>query len=115
MVTAYPNATVRFESYGVAPDLWGATQANFMVAVPGRHAIETAVMLNDPAATFLASELAADASEAFRQEMARTIGQLWLESAIARGGHVAPAITVSRATLQAEPWLVEKLRAARSS
>lgn len=55
MTTSASTGNVRFEGMGVGTEIWGATQANFLVLVPPQHAKEAAVLLNDPAAKQLAS------------------------------------------------------------
>lgn len=41
---------IRFEGFTPGTEIWGVTQANFLVRPSGAHGKETAVQLNDPAA-----------------------------------------------------------------
>jgi len=104
------EATVTFEGIGTGTDLWGGTQANFLVFRPGHHEKEAAVVLNGPAAAYLAGMLGREDDAAFRAEAARQIGQRWLESLIAQGHHVDSVAVVSRALLEREPGLARALR-----
>lgn len=101
---------VSFEGYGEAPEIWGSMQANFLVTQHGQHAQETAVLLNDPAATYLAEVLGQPDGDEFRREAARHVGRLWLEKLVAEGVHLAPAVTISRGALEADQAFVEQVK-----
>ena len=103
---------VRYTGAGSgAHEIWGGTQANFLVAIPGwPGAREVAVMLNDPGAALLAESVGAENSDEFRHDAARRVGEAAIRERYARGGHIDAVITVSRATLEEHPALIEALR-----
>jgi hypothetical protein len=104
------TASIRFEGIGVGDEIWGGTQANFVVFRPGQHAKETCVILNDPAAAYLAGLLGEENTEEFRQRAARVIGHLWLEREVAAGRHIDSVHMVSRHTLEEAEEFVAALR-----
>ncbi|MCC6382925.1 MAG: hypothetical protein IT304_10480 [Dehalococcoidia bacterium] len=114
MVTA-PDAetTVRFEGYGSGDEIWGATQANFVLVRPGQNARETAVFLNDPAAAHLADLLGEQDTEEFRARAARHVGAGWLERLIQGGRRVDAVIVLSRALLERDPAFVAEVKRPR--
>lgn len=108
---ATPGTEVDFEGFGVGSELWGATQANFIVTIPGRPSKEAAVMLNSPAAKYLAEALGIEDSDESRRTLARAAGEAALKHALGRGDAVASVTTVSRALLESHPGLLEAVRA----
>jgi hypothetical protein len=104
------EATVTFEGMGTGTELWGGTQANFLVYRPGHHEKEAAVVLNDPAAAYLAGLLGREDDEAFRAEAARRVGLWWLGRLVSQGRHVDSVVVLSRALLEGEPGLARSLR-----
>ncbi|MBI2764996.1 MAG: hypothetical protein HYX53_03695 [Chloroflexi bacterium] len=110
-MVANSDIHVRFEGFGVAPEIWGAMQANYLITAPGHHARETAVLLNEPAAAFLAELLGQPDTEDFRRNAARHVGRMWVERLIRNGERIAPAITISRQTLEADPEFLANIRA----
>lgn len=104
-----PGTVVRFEDFGESPELWGATQANFMVVQPAHHAIEAAVMLNTPASAFLAAALNVEQTPEFRREITRIAGAAWIEHLAESGESIASIMTLSRAALEASPAVVERI------
>lgn len=110
MPTTAPEIHVSFEGYGEAPEIWGSMQANFLVTQHGHHAQETAVLLNDPAAAFLAEVLGQKDDDTFRRQAARHVGQLWLEKLVNEGTHLAPAVSISRGALEAAPDFIERVK-----
>ncbi|MGH2627531.1 MAG: hypothetical protein ACRDHY_12880, partial [Anaerolineales bacterium] len=106
------DLTIRYEGVGSgAHEIWGGTQANFIVRGAGMAgAREVAVMLNDPAAAFLAETLGAENTEEFRADAAHVVGEAVIRDRYARIGRVESLITVSRATLDVNPGLVGALR-----
>ena len=112
MSTAEDGAMVSFEGGGVGTELWGMTQANFLVHLPRRHSKEVAIMLNDAAAVALATELGVDNTSAFRSEAAERVGRYIVERRAKSGHHLDSAITVSAADLANEPGLLESLKLA---
>ncbi|MCC6388903.1 MAG: hypothetical protein IT302_16140 [Dehalococcoidia bacterium] len=109
-MTTTTSVHVSFEGYGEAPEIWGSMQANFLVTQHGHHAQETAVLLNDPAAAYLAEILGQPDNDEFRRQAARHVGQLWLEKLVDEGVHLAPAVTISRGALEADAAFVERVK-----
>lgn len=107
-MTATP-AEIRFETFGDAPEIWGAIQANFIVRRPGEAAIEVAMMLNHPAIAYLATELGTEKTDAFGEAATRAVGRRWLERRLDEGKHIGPAVMISEAMLRAEPELTAGL------
>ncbi|MEX0784920.1 MAG: hypothetical protein WD557_19980 [Dehalococcoidia bacterium] len=103
---------VRYEGTGSgAHEIWGGTQANFLVAANGwPGAREVAVMLNDPAAALLAESAGAENTDEFRAEAANRVGEAVIRERHRRLGHVDAVVTVSRATLEEHPELLEAVK-----
>lgn len=108
---AASDITVRYECPGAGTEIWGMTQANFSVFIPGHHAKESAVNVTDAAARYLASELGREDTAEFRQRMATRIGARVLEQLAASGAHLDSAITISVAYLQEHPEILHELKA----
>ena len=104
------EASVEFESIGTATELWGGIQANFVVHRPGRHGKEVAVVLNTPAASFVAEALGRPDTLEFQESATRLLGQAWLERVLMRGEHADSVVFISRAILEREPTLIEAMR-----
>ena len=102
---------VRYEGIGSGVgELWGATQANFLVSggqLPAGK--EVAVMLNDPAAAMLAEAAGAENTPEFRAIAAQRVGEAAIRQEYGRTGRVAAIVTVSRMTLESQPALLEAL------
>lgn len=111
-----PNATaddrVRFEGMGVGTELWGMTQANFLVSLPGRHAKETAVLLNDEAAKLVAEGAGMADSDEMRARLAMETGSYWLRHQLDAGAPIESAVIVSSGLLREHPDLFEHLKRA---
>jgi hypothetical protein len=105
-------AIVRYEGSSPGTEIWGYTQANFLVAVPGRHAKESAILLNEPAARYMMAELGLDDSTETRETLARLVGEAWYPRAIERGGDIESIVTVSRAFLVEHPEILATVRKA---
>jgi hypothetical protein len=101
---------VEFEGFNPGAEIWGGTQANFVLRRPGHHGKEVAVVLNAPAAEFLARALGREDSPAFREEAARRLGQALLERLTAASEHVESVVFISRPLLEADAALVAALR-----
>ncbi len=112
MTSLETQPKVRYEGGSPGTEIWGMTQANFLVATPGRHAKEAAVNLTDTAAAWLAKELAQEDSTAFRQAMASQIGTAYLTSLVDSGLTVESMVIASEGFLEDHPELVEQLRTA---
>jgi hypothetical protein len=104
------KADVRYEGGSAGTELWGGTQANFLVAEEGQRLREVAVLLTDAGAAFLAGYLGREDSEAFRALAAREAGQRLVERLIATSRHTPPIIMVSRAALEAEPEVLAAVK-----
>ncbi|MBA4180608.1 MAG: hypothetical protein C0506_08485 [Anaerolinea sp.] len=109
------QARVVYEGGSVGTEIWGMTQANFLVVIPGRHAKETAVNLTDAAASVLAEQLGERNTPEFRQSVAREAGVAYLEPLAAAGGHVDSVIVVSEAFLDEHPEVLARLKAAAAA
>lgn len=109
-----PNATadgrVRFEGMGVGTEIWGMTQANFLISLPGRHAKETAVLLNDEAAKLVAEGAGVPDSIALRQLLAIEAGAYWLQHQLDAGLPIESSVIVSSGLLREHPDLFEHLK-----
>ena len=104
-----PPGLIRFEGFGVGTEIWGSTQANFAVVLPGRHTKETAILLNDPAAALIAEGAATEITPEFREAAARAAGEVLLEELVRSDSHIPSLISVSRALMEAEPGLRERI------
>jgi hypothetical protein len=105
-------ATVRYEGSSPGTDIWGYTQANFLVAVPGRNAREAAILMNEPAGAFLVAEFGIEDSTGTRDSLARALGEAWFPVLVERGGDIESIVTVSRAFLDNHPEIVDAVRKA---
>lgn len=112
MTSTATTGNVRFEGLGVGTEIWGATQANFLVSLPPHHAKEAAVLLNEPAAKQLADALGAEDTDDFRGEAARVVGEIYLEDRLAAGKPVESVTTLSQAFFSDRPDLFEAAQAA---
>lgn len=112
MTTLEAQPTVRYEGGSAGTEIWGMTQANFLIAIPGHHAKEAAVNLTDAAASWLAKELGKADSKEFREEMARRIGAAFLSRIVAGGLAVESIVIASEGFLDDHPELLAELRAA---
>ena len=108
--TAPSEITIRYEGPGTGTELWGMTQANFSVGIPGRHAKESAICLNDAAARYLANELGREDTPEARQALAAEVGAYVLRQRAEAGAHPDSLIMVSVALLQEQPGIIEHLR-----
>jgi len=113
--TKAPEGVIRYEGGGVGTEIWGCTQANFLVIAPGQHAREVAILLNDVAAAYLAAELGANNDEQFRADAVRYVGEWWLQRRLAEGGHLDSVVMLSRAALEASPPPMPALKKALKS
>jgi hypothetical protein len=104
--------SVAFEGMGEGTEIWGGTQANFIIERPGHPAKEAAVILNDPGAAHLASLLGYDDTPEFRAAATRHLGQALLERAVATNGRIESLRMLGRADLDRDPALVDAVRVA---
>ena len=110
MSAALETTTIRYLGPGEGGELWGGTQAGFILDWPGRPAREVAILLQDAAAAVLAQAASADGDAEFRAAAARAVGRAWLEAQVERQGRVDPVIVISAATLTERPELVAVAR-----
>ncbi|MGB4862891.1 MAG: hypothetical protein WBO97_10540 [Tepidiformaceae bacterium] len=103
---------ITFEGTSPGTEIWGATQANFSVHVPGHNAKEGAALLNDPAATMLAEAVGKDDTPEFREAAARAAGKAAVKEMMARGEPFDSTLMISRAYLQERPAVFEAAKAA---
>lgn len=113
-MTVSEPADVHFAGYTPGTEIWGSTQANFLLHVPGRHAKEAAILLNDPTAKALADALGQENTQEFRERAARLAGQLVFQDILRRGANLDSLIMVSNAFFEERPDLLEQLKAALS-
>ncbi len=112
--TLDPAIDVRYEGGGTGTELWGMTQANFVVSLPGRHDKEVAVFLNDAAAHLLAQELDQPDTSEFRQAAAHQAGQFWVEELVRGSRHLDSQIFVSVGLLDEHPEIIAHLKQTRA-
>ena len=111
MTMATDAADVRFAGYTAGTEIWGATQANFLIKLPGRHAKEAAIMLNDPTARLLAQETGREDTQDFREHAARIAGELLLRRILEKRGQVESIILVSPSYFEEFPGLFDEVKA----
>jgi hypothetical protein len=107
-----PAALIRFEGYTPGTEIWGSTQANFLIQYPGQHAKEAAVLLNDPAARLLAVSAGREDSQEFREEAAKVVGEAVLKDIVDRGAPLESIIMASAAYFDARPNVLAEAEAA---
>ena len=103
---------IRFEGYSPGTEIWGSTQADFLVQSSGQHAKEAAILLNDPAAKMLAEASGREDTPEFREEAARVAGQVVLEELVGRTVSLDSIITVSKWYFELNPGALERVKAA---
>jgi len=112
MTVADVELVIRYEGPGVDDSLQAATQANFLVLRYGHAAVEVAVLVNHPAAAYVASTFGQGDDPETRAEVARILGRIWIARRHARVGRLEPILIVSRATFDEDPGLMEAIRQA---
>lgn len=104
---------IQFEGLGSgAYEIWGGTQANFLLDLPGYNAREIALMVNDPSAEFIAERTGIADTPEFRARLAELSGQIWIRRLLDTGQHIGPAITISRALFEQNPDFLAEVEAA---
>lgn len=111
MTTESPAGEVYYQGPGLGSEMWGFSQANFLIELPGANR-EVAVLVNDPAARRLAEETGREDGPEFREEAARVAGQVLLPIILANNEPVDPLITVSVAFLNRRPEILEGIKRA---
>jgi hypothetical protein len=109
MVSPAETPAVRFENIGEGTEIWGGTQANFIILRPGADR-EVAIILNDPAIDHVAAALGQEATPEFAADVTHRIGQLWLERQLAANRPIDAIQFLSRASIESAPELIEALR-----
>ena len=107
-----PETLIRYDGISPGAGIWGYTQANFLVAVPGRNAKESAILMNEPAGKYLIAESGLGDTPVNREAVLKAIGQAWYPVLVASGGDIPSIVTVSRAFLDDHPEVVEAARRA---
>lgn len=110
MMAHTEDIAIQYEGPGVATELWGGTQANFLVTRHPHPAREVAVLLNDVAARYLATELGVEDTEAFREGAARVAGRIAIRKLWESKRRFDSIIVISRATFEEDPAFLQELR-----
>ena len=110
MSAASAPTTISYHGPGAGAELWGGTQADFVLDWPRRPAREVAVLLQDAAAEALAQAASAEDGPDFRAAAARAVGEAWLEAQVERQGRIDSMVVISAATLAERPELVAVAR-----
>lgn len=114
MTTVMGAGEVRFEGFTAGTELWGSTQANYLVKLPGRHAKEAAVLLNDPTAKALAEKLGQENTQEFREEAARVAGGIIFRDLLDHGRPIDSIIMASNNYFEQNPEQLVAITAALS-
>lgn len=112
MTTEPLSVELYYQGPGIATETWGFTQANFLVALPGRSDKESAILLNDPAARMLAEELGIEDSQENRERLARAAGEAWIPTLAATDTSIDSLITISVAFLNKHPEVLAGIKQA---
>ena len=115
MSAASGTTTISYHGPGDGAELWGGTQADFVLDWPNRPAREVAVLLQDAAAEALAQAASAENGPHFRAAAARAVGEAWLEAQVERDARVDSIVVISAATLAERPELVAVARGLASA
>ena len=110
MSAATDTTTISYQGSGDGAELWGGTQADFVLDWPNRPAKEVAILLQDAAAATLAGAASAEDGPEFRAAAARAVGEAWLEAQVERQGRLDSVVVISAATLAERPELVAVAR-----
>ncbi|MBN9494319.1 hypothetical protein J0H33_13400 [bacterium] len=95
-----------YQGPGYATEIWGVIQANFMLAIRGESLREMAVNVGPPVAAFVAAQAGREDTPAFRDEIARALGQCRVNQLHARGHQIDSVETISMDLLNREPELL---------
>ncbi|MCC7362886.1 MAG: hypothetical protein IT303_00820 [Dehalococcoidia bacterium] len=100
---------VRYEGVGSAGmEIMGSVMGYFSVTLPGQHAKEIAVFVNEPALEMLAADREEASLPGFNDAVVRAVGLACIEQFLAAEKHIPTSIVISRATLQAHPDLITR-------
>ncbi len=97
--------TIRYRGPGEGAELWGGTQADFVLDSPNLPAREVAVLLQDAAAEALAQAASTANSPEFREQVAHAVGEAWLRGRIAERARIDSISVIAAATLAEHPDL----------
>ncbi|MEO8538220.1 MAG: hypothetical protein ABI577_00675 [bacterium] len=112
MALSTSSGEVRFEGLSVGTEIWGATQANFLVSFPGRHAKEAAILLNDPAAKLLSEATGRENTPEFRAQAAAIAGEIILLDRLEHGAPIESVMSLSGSFFAEEPAVGDRIKAA---
>ena len=112
MTTAPMSVELYYQGPGIATETWGYTQANFLVALPGRSDKECAILLNDPAARLLATEVGIEDTPENRERLACAAGEAWIPQMAEKSPSIDSLITVSVAFLNQHPEVLAAIKQA---
>jgi hypothetical protein len=104
------DVTIEFQEFADGAAVMGATQANFLVHREGHHAKEASILLNTPAASWLAAALGEPDTVETRESLAQRVGAWWLRRAASGGGHIESIAFLSKSRLESIPGLIDALR-----
>jgi len=112
-VDAPSEVIVRYDGGAVGTEIWGMTQANFLVRLPGANAKDVAVMLNDAAARVLAKALEQEDTPEFRRAAVEHAGAYLVEKLANSGRYFSSALNLSEGVLDENPDILEHLKRTR--
>jgi hypothetical protein len=102
-----PELQLRYQGPGYATEIWGVTQANFIIAIPGRNARELAVNVGPPVTTYMAEKAGREDTPEFRDAAAGALGECRLRQLYARGHQIDAIETITADLLEREPELLD--------
>lgn len=95
-----------------AEEIMGGTLANFLVVRSNLPDKEAAIILNDPAAEWLAERLGVAPSRAFRERAAAIVGELWIRHLYGTHQRIDSLSFLGRRALEVHPDLIESFERA---
>jgi hypothetical protein len=111
MAVAVPDTDITFLGFAEGAEILGAIQADFGVDLPNGRTKELSVLLNEPAAAYLAERLGMEPSETFRESAAKASGVAWVRKCLAQNRRLDSITFVSKSLLEEHGDLVEAIRA----
>lgn len=100
------DLALTYQGPGISTEIWGVTQVNFIIAVPGRHARELAVDVGLPVGAFMAEQLGVENTEEFRVVAARALGECHLHQQHAQGHQIDSVEAISVDFIKKDPDLL---------
>ena len=109
------EATIRYLGPGDGAELWGGTQADFVIDWPHRARPRRSRFSSrtQPPARWRRPRGGLDTADS-RVEAARVVGEAWLSAQVARERHLDSLVVISAATLRERPELVDAVRSGGS-